>query len=281
MPILTKASVSKGAPATFTLDTTLLSQLPLVSGSDYADPNDWKAVTMFFKSSTSKQSESITFDLTKPAPHTAMFKVSSFAKGDFQLQQITIYDFDNGFLPIPRSALTVAEFDVAFPSLIWNKGLTITDYGTQSGLQTSSTGTFSNGSISNAINGDFDVTFEIEMHTLSSDFMAGFALSQLDLSGGINSFNNAHMIYASYGTVQSAGEWGLGMETNPTGNFGAGVGIYKVNFKRIGSTITYALTDKNNTIFSQGNAKTNHSGAVYFIFQPFNYNLRLNSITLT
>lgn len=281
MPIITKPAISKGSPASITLDKSSLAALPLVSGDSYFSVQaNWNKIRVYF-SAAGGQREVLTFDATQSSP-AAQFNVSARARDVFQVQKITIIDFDGGSLDIPRSALNAAEFDVDLSGLsfTWNRAASVTAFG-DSGLQTSSLGSFANGSITQAINGDFDVTMTIEMTALSSDFLAGFALSALDLSGGINAYNPAHIINGSYGSPQpgqNALEWGLGMEDNPSGVFGVGTGVYKIRFTRVGSTITYQLTNTSNVVFSSGNAKTGYTGPVYFVFCPFNLNIRLNSI---
>lgn len=110
MPILTKATVTKGSPANFTLDKTLLKALP--TDAYYQDDTNWKTVVMKFKSATGKQRSEVIFDATQASP-VGKFLVSSKALNSFEIKEIIIYDFDKGRYVIPRSALTSSEFDLS------------------------------------------------------------------------------------------------------------------------------------------------------------------------
>lgn len=112
MAILTKNPVTKGTPSEFTLNKTDLAELTAVSGDAYySDSANWKTVVMSFKSSLSNQTEILTFDATEASP-TANFSVSNFARGNFLVTGIKIFDFDHGFFSVQRADLPIEDFDV-------------------------------------------------------------------------------------------------------------------------------------------------------------------------
>ena len=117
MPIITKPNtISKGTPATFTLDKSALAALSIVSGdSYYSDPANWDRIKLEYKSSNSKQTEWVDFKVNPASDSmSGVFEVSSRARGNFNIQNIVICDFDNDRFIIPRSQLTASEFDVTF-----------------------------------------------------------------------------------------------------------------------------------------------------------------------
>jgi hypothetical protein len=113
MPIITKAgSPVKNSPTVFTLNKADLSAVASVAADIYfSDTANWKDVILVYKSSVGGQSEVLRFNASLASP-TSIFQVSSKARDIFQIQKITIKDFDGGSFEIPRSALTTADFDV-------------------------------------------------------------------------------------------------------------------------------------------------------------------------
>ena len=112
MPILTKPTITKGTPATFTLDKSLLAALPSVANDTYfSNQSNWSKIVLSFKSATGSQNEVVVFDATLATP-TGTFLISLRARDAFNIIKIDIYDFDNGGISIPRSALNAAEFDI-------------------------------------------------------------------------------------------------------------------------------------------------------------------------
>lgn len=110
MPILTKPAITKGTPASFSLDKVALKAL--VSDSYYMDENNWKKVVMMYESSSGGQKVKAQFNAALTTP-TGAFKVSARARDAFNIKEIIIYDYDGGYYVIPRSALTVSEFDIS------------------------------------------------------------------------------------------------------------------------------------------------------------------------
>jgi hypothetical protein len=114
MPILlNKDSVSKGSPASFTLDRSAL--VPLVSDSFFQDTSNWSKIILFYKSDTGGQKSKVIFDATQASP-AANFLISEKARDIFEINSIIIYDFDKGYYEIPRASLPPAEFDVVIAS---------------------------------------------------------------------------------------------------------------------------------------------------------------------
>jgi hypothetical protein len=109
MAVITKGPIVKGSGGLITLDKTEL--VSLVSDPYYQDLSNWKTVALLFKSSTGNQKIPVTFDATKASP-TADFITSLKANDIFEINHIRILDFDKGSIVIPRSALTVGDFDI-------------------------------------------------------------------------------------------------------------------------------------------------------------------------
>lgn len=105
-------SIVKGSPATFTLSKAQLLLVPSVAGSTYySDSGNWKAVVLNYMSDPLNQPEVVGFDATQVTP-TGIFDVVLSALDVFNIQSISIIDFQGGVFTVPRSELTVAEFDV-------------------------------------------------------------------------------------------------------------------------------------------------------------------------
>lgn len=114
MAIITKPSIAKGQAATFTLSKSELLQHPMVVADSYfSDSSNWYRVNAVYKSSPGSQYEIVEFDASLTNPFGS-FSVSSQARDLFQIQKLVILDFDGGFLEIPRSQLTIADFDISF-----------------------------------------------------------------------------------------------------------------------------------------------------------------------
>ena len=117
MSILTKPAVQKGVSATFTISKSALLLHPLVSADSYfSEPLNWYRITAVYKSSQGSQYEIVEFDASQSTP-SGKFLVSDKARDQFLIQKVQILDFDGGFLEIPRSSLTAAEWDVTFEEM--------------------------------------------------------------------------------------------------------------------------------------------------------------------
>jgi hypothetical protein len=117
MPIITKpASIEKNAAASISLNkSTLAAVASVAADAYYSNSSNWKEVFIYYKSSVGNQREVLKFDATVASP-AANFLVSEKARDIFQVQKIVIVDFDNGSITVPRSQLTVADFDVTLSS---------------------------------------------------------------------------------------------------------------------------------------------------------------------
>lgn len=110
MSIITKpATIEKNLAATVILNKSELAAI--IPDIYYADSANWKEVFIYYKSSTGNQREILKFNATLSSP-IANFLVSDRALDVFQVQKIVIVDFDAGNITIPRSELTVTDFDV-------------------------------------------------------------------------------------------------------------------------------------------------------------------------
>lgn len=110
MPILTKPSVTRAKPASFSLDKSLL--VGLISDAYYKDTANWKSIVLQYVSSVGKQKSKVLFDASQATP-TGEFLVSIKARHFFEVEAIIVYDFDGGHYLIPRSSLTASEFDLS------------------------------------------------------------------------------------------------------------------------------------------------------------------------
>jgi alpha-tubulin suppressor-like RCC1 family protein len=112
--IITKPSVNKNSAATFTLnkaDLALVSSV--VANAYFADPANWKEVSISYKSAEGNQRTAVVFDATQATPE-GNFLVSDKSRNTFEVQKIIIRDFDGGRHEVLRTELNAAEFDVFF-----------------------------------------------------------------------------------------------------------------------------------------------------------------------
>jgi len=118
--------MTKNSPISFTLNkSALVSVSSVMADVDFAEMSNWKKVFLNYKSSISNQHHFVRFDATMESP-TGDFLCSSRADDVFEIESITIKDFDNGFLIIPASELTSSEFKidmgtVAPPSALYSR----------------------------------------------------------------------------------------------------------------------------------------------------------------
>lgn len=117
MSIITKPlSIQKNVAATISLSKSELASE--IADVYYADSTNWKEVIIHYKSSTGNQRKILKFDATQSSPQST-FLASLKSRDIFQVQKIVIIDFDNGSITVPRSQLTVADFDVTLSE--WSK----------------------------------------------------------------------------------------------------------------------------------------------------------------
>ena len=120
MSFLTKPTVTKGQPSSFTLVKSQLILIPKVSSDAFfADTTNWKRVTVQYANSHG-QEEILVFDASMEEP-TATFSVSDRARSDYQITSIVVTDLDDGMLVISRSDLSAeihALLDVTFETVL-------------------------------------------------------------------------------------------------------------------------------------------------------------------
>lgn len=206
MSIITKPnSIQKNVSAEFTLNKLELSQLSSVSEDSYfSNTDNWKKVIVYYKSSVGKQKEVLIFDATTSSP-TANFLISEKSRGNFQIQRILIKDFDNGTFTIPRSALTVTDFDISISSnssaVLWvNPSPNVYNIEEDGGLTIGPNrggGTYYDiNSPSQVIDGDFELIFNVGNWTHDSAFglieiNSGHYFGSVGYNGGAT--NNVHV----------------------------------------------------------------------------------------
>jgi len=156
MPIISSIpalnSIVKGVGATFTLDKAELLLVPSVAADPYYnDQSNWKAVVLNYKSSTLTQPEDVGFDATQVSP-TGIFNVVTQATDIFEIQSISIIDFQGGVFLVPRSELNVVDFDVDMsPASLYSR-----DFASPNTLQayeTTSGGSSVSGNLLNMVQG--------------------------------------------------------------------------------------------------------------------------------
>lgn len=112
MPILTKpTSITKGIPASVSLDKDLLKALPSIDSDVYwKDTTNWKTIIVSFKNFEG-QLKSLIMDASNPV---GIFLSTGRARSEFKIQSIVIKDFDYSRIKIKRSELTAQAQDPDF-----------------------------------------------------------------------------------------------------------------------------------------------------------------------
>ena len=113
MAIISKPNIIlKGTSVDFTLFKGELISNSVVSSDVYfSDYTNWLSVNLNYKSTEGNQRKIVTFNSFEDfAP--AIFSSSDKARDIFQIESITIVDFDGELLIIPRDALNTLQFDI-------------------------------------------------------------------------------------------------------------------------------------------------------------------------
>lgn len=113
MAIISKPStIVKGTAAEFTLfKGDLVNNYVVSSDVHFSDFTNWMSVNLNYKSTEGNQRKVVTFNSFEDfAP--AMFFASEKARDVFQIESITIIDFDGDMLIVPRDALNTLQFDI-------------------------------------------------------------------------------------------------------------------------------------------------------------------------
>lgn len=105
MALLTIPAVTKGTPATITLDKTTLFAISAVAADAYfsVQGNVDKCI-IEYRSSPGKQKRRLVFDLSDPSP-TASFLVSAKARSSFVISKIILVDFVSDTLSVPSAQI--------------------------------------------------------------------------------------------------------------------------------------------------------------------------------
>jgi len=191
MPIISSVpalgAITKGSPATFTLDKAELLLVPSVAASPYYSiSTNWRSVILNYQSSTGNQPEEVVFDATQISP-TGIFEVVSSALDIFNIQSILIVDFQGGFFIVPRSELNVVDFDVDMSPVGGVEWDITGPYTLQpnGGLTTTNVATYDNQYAPSDIKaGDFDITFTFASNP-TDDAAAGMVTDALGFYGFI------------------------------------------------------------------------------------------------
>lgn len=114
MAIVTKpADFIKGTPATYTLNKgDLAADIIVAADSYFSLQANWKNVSVIMKSTAGGQTKPLLFNATLATP-TADFDTSLTARDDFEVDRLTIFDFDGGQLTLLRGDLNTSDFDVS------------------------------------------------------------------------------------------------------------------------------------------------------------------------
>jgi hypothetical protein len=108
------ANIEKGQPQLFTLNKAELEVHALVVMDDYfSNKDNWATVVVVFKSTSGNQGETLVFNATLAEP-TAFFAATDRAHDTFEVEQLSIYDFDWDYLKIDRVNLIAVDFDMEF-----------------------------------------------------------------------------------------------------------------------------------------------------------------------
>ena len=115
MAILTRpANVQKGTPTIFTIDRVELAALPQITDPYYKDINNWKEIFVNFKHSESHQKATCVF---VEGSNDAEFKSTHSARGGaWEVQTITIRDYDKGLYMLRRDAIDGAQAEYRTPA---------------------------------------------------------------------------------------------------------------------------------------------------------------------
>jgi hypothetical protein len=120
MSFLTKPTVVKGEPSSFTLVKSQLALIPKVSSDAFfSDSTNWKRILVQYKN-TYGQKEVLVFDASQEIP-TSTFSVTDKARSDYQITRIIVTDIDDGTLVITREELSTTVLgllDVLFEPLL-------------------------------------------------------------------------------------------------------------------------------------------------------------------
>jgi len=278
MPIISSVpalnAITKGSPATFTLDKAELLLVPSVAASPYySDDANWQSVVLNYVSSTGNQIEAVLFDATQASP-TGIFEIATKGLSVFNIESITIVDFQQGTFRIPRSELNVIDFDVDMtPSgLIFDTFYNnIASTGLGEVHRTGGTDDWVNTAYRSApVSGDFvfsgNVTLIGGLTPYSEQLMIGYQKISMPLLATANPASNvasALFAHSSTGVVETYNGTG-GTASNPsTATYTSGT--YPFSISRVGSSITGVFNGITKLLDT-------YSGDLYLAVSLFNNN---------
>jgi hypothetical protein len=120
MAILNKPSaLEKGVEYTFNLiKADILSLASVSAHSYYGNPKNWKSLALTYKSTEGSQYEAVTFHMDNSENILpAIFYVSNKSRPELQLLELTIHDFDGGYLKVKRLDIPdVENHDISLSS---------------------------------------------------------------------------------------------------------------------------------------------------------------------
>jgi len=125
MPIITKPlTIIKGDQNIVELNKNDLASISKVLNDTYFNNElNWKEVIITYRNTDSNQINKLFFNPQEENPQ-GKFDISSRARdGSWEIQNITIRDFDNGNIVILRDELTTAEFDILVNAVLVALGL--------------------------------------------------------------------------------------------------------------------------------------------------------------
>jgi hypothetical protein len=232
MAIITKpGSITKGTPATFTLNKSELLAVASVQADAYfSNSSNWNRVSVIYNSNPGSQYEIVEFNATGASP-TGVFSVSDKARDIFEVQSVIIIDFDGGIFTVPRSELNTADFDIDL-----NPTPPSTTYITWDQLEGGSQlplGGYTGGerahSVVNApaVGQDFTLVFKIDTALVNGDYIVG-----------------THVIgtsdtYSGFIMNGSPTSWNLYWEGQRHNSITVSSGIHEFKMQRVGTTISY------------------------------------------
>ena len=117
--IITKpVSIDKGVENIIQLSKTdLLLHAKVIADSYFSDESNWSKVFITYKTPEGQVNDVI-FEDTSVGTPSGSFNPSLKARDDWDVQSLTILDFDNGSLKILRGDLNVADFDIFISSAL-------------------------------------------------------------------------------------------------------------------------------------------------------------------
>lgn len=129
--VLTGTGIVKGQDNVITLNKASLNALFTDAYFDVAD--NWKSIIVSYLSQDG-QINDVSFDAIEVSPTGNFNPTDKSIDSTWEIQSITILDFDNGSLKLLRGDLTVVDFDIVISSILTTQSAFDPALGAQSGL---------------------------------------------------------------------------------------------------------------------------------------------------